>query len=148
MTLLVMVTMAMNSYAQYYYDDYATQVMINCDQRWNHILEMARWQHQNAMYQAAQQVQWQMRNSWSNWQQTTNISVPIFSASSSYNSYNSEEPAQSTSRMRTRDARCTNCLGRGFNPKTVYMGSNQYRTVQDRCNFCHGTGTVTEAYYE
>ena len=64
------------------------------------------------------------------------------------NSIDSEAPMQNTSRMRTRDARCTNCLGRGFNPKTMYMGNGQYRTVQDRCNFCHGRGTVKETFYE
>ena len=57
------------------------------------------------------------------------------------NYYVSQAPTQNMPMTESKDNRCTNCLGRGFNPKTVYMGNGQYRTLKDRCNFCHGNGT-------
>ena len=112
-TLLVMVSMSMSSYAQYCYD-YNIQMVF---QNW-----------QNWIWQQAPQPRWNMP--------------------STVSSYDSETPSGITSRMRTRDVKCTNCSGRGYNNKTVYMGDGEYRTLQDRCNFCHGRGTVKETYCE
>ena len=147
MTLLVMTFMTMSSYAQYY-NDYATQVMINAQQRWALQEQMFWMQHQMAMNQAAQQIQQQMAQNWSIRHQMPTIPVPSWTPSSSNGSYESGTPAQSTSSKRTREARCTNCLGRGFNPKTMYTGNGHVITTQIRCSFCHGNGKVTETYYE
>ena len=129
MTLLVMVSMAMSSHAQDYYDDNAARMQI---------------QYEIAMNNINNQMLFQNWQKWI-WQQAPK---PRWNMPSTVTSYDSKTPSQNTSRMRTRDARCTNCSGRGFNNKTVYLGNGQYRTLQDRCNFCHGRGTVKETYYE
>ena len=141
MTLLVMTGMATSSYAQYY-DDYATQVMINAQQRWALQDQMMRMQFQQSMHKAAQQIQWQRAQSLQNLKQFLNNSNTNMSAPFIPFSCVPSAPMQSASTKETKDTRCSNCLGRGFNPKTMYMGNGQYRTVQDRCNFCHGKGTV------
>ena len=42
-----------------------------------------------------------------------------------------------------REVDCEHCNG-GYNTKTLYLGNGNVRTIKDRCNYCHGKGTVTK----
>lgn len=47
----------------------------------------------------------------------------------------------------TRTEQCIDCLGRGYNEKTIWHGGDKTSTVQIRCSFCHGKGTITKREY-
>ena len=47
----------------------------------------------------------------------------------------------------TKTERCINCSGKGYNMKYIWHGGDKSSTVQQRCSYCHGTGTVTKREY-
>lgn len=47
----------------------------------------------------------------------------------------------------TREERCVECNGRGYNVQYIYHGGSNSSSMQRRCSFCHGKGTVTKREY-
>ena len=64
-------------------------------------------------------------------------------------SNNNEESGYKPPVMRrvTREVDCPHCQG-GYNTVYYYGGNNQILTRQQRCVFCHGSGTLKESDYE
>lgn len=47
----------------------------------------------------------------------------------------------------TKTERCVECMGRGYNMKYLYHGGGRTSSIQQRCTFCHGNGTITKREY-
>lgn len=47
----------------------------------------------------------------------------------------------------TKTERCIDCQGRGYNNKTIWHGGDKTSTIQVRCSFCHGKGTIERREY-
>ena len=49
---------------------------------------------------------------------------------------------ETVNNYRKEKVECSHCNG-GYNYRTIYMGGGESRRIKSRCNYCHGTGTVT-----
>lgn len=47
----------------------------------------------------------------------------------------------------TKIEKCVECMGRGYNMKYLYHGGSNSSSIQQRCSFCHGKGTITKREY-
>lgn len=61
----------------------------------------------------------------------------------------SEEPVKNPYKghYETKTEQCIDCSGRGYNTKYIYHGGGRSGSVQIRCSFCHGKGTITKREY-
>lgn len=61
----------------------------------------------------------------------------------------SNEPASNPYKghYETKTERCVECMGRGYNMKYLYHGGSNSSSIQQRCSFCHGKGTITKREY-
>ncbi|MGI6219273.1 MAG: hypothetical protein ACOYJE_05360 [Bacteroidaceae bacterium] len=66
---------------------------------------------------------------------------------SDYSETTSEYPSTPSGHYETKTEQCSNCLGRGYNPVHVYHGGGKSSTIQRRCSFCHGKGSITKREY-
>lgn len=64
-------------------------------------------------------------------------------------SITSEEPVNTPNKghYETKTEQCVECMGRGYNMKYLYHGGDKSSSIQQRCIFCHGKGTITKREY-
>jgi hypothetical protein len=58
--------------------------------------------------------------------------------------YNTPSYNQKSQPKRTTYTTCSECNGRGYNTRQMYMGGGEVRTVKFNCSYCYGRGKVRE----